>query len=324
MAFEYFSRRKVDIAVLEVGMGGRLDATNVVEPRISVITDISLDHQKFLGNTVTEIAKEKAGIIRPGGIVVTLPQQPQANDVIGNTILDLGARGVNAVPYVPPVSPASEGYLTEKSTTKGTKSTKEFFSRYRLQVMDKEILVETPLIGRHQLRNIALAIAAAEELRQQGFPVTPEAIERGIRETRWPGRFQVIPAHHGSPEIVLDVAHNPDGAWALRSTLSAVYEDRPFTLVFGAMLDKDVRQVTEILFPLAERVIATRADNPRAASPEQIREASGRVSVEFEDAPSVSSALARAKESASASGLVVVTGSIYLVGEAMRELGLRP
>jgi dihydrofolate synthase/folylpolyglutamate synthase len=330
IAFEYFSRRKVDIAVLEVGMGGRLDATNVVEPRISVITDISLDHQKFLGNTVTEIAREKAGIIRPNGVVVTLPQQPQANDVIGNTILDLGARGVNAVPYVPPVSPASENYLarTSKSLTaenaEGAEKTGEFLSRYRLQVMGKEILVETPLVGRHQLRNVALAIAAAEELAQQGFPVTPDAIERGIRETHWSGRFQVIPAHEGSPEIVFDVAHNPDGAWALRSTLSAVYADRSFTLVFGAMLDKDVRQVTEILFPIAEHVIAARADNPRAAAPQQIREASSRVSVEIEDAVSVSSALARAKALSGANGLVVVTGSIYLVGEAMRELGLRP
>src|SRR5882724_6170881 len=249
IAFEYFSRRKVGIAVLEVGMGGRLDATNVVEPRLSVITDISLDHQKFLGDTVAEIAAEKAGIIRPGGVVVTLPQQPQANDVIGNTILDLGARGVNAVPYVPPVSPASSEYLARMSkalTTEDTESTEEaqrFLSRYPLQVMGKEILVETPLVGRHQLRNIALAIAAAEELGRQGFPVTPQAIERGVRETHWPGRFQVIRAHHGSPEIVFDVAHNPDGAWALRSTLSAVYPDRPFTLVFAAMQDKDVRQV---------------------------------------------------------------------------------
>ena len=111
IGFEHFARRKVDIAVLEVGMGGRLDATNVIEPRVSVIADISLDHQKFLGDTVAEIAREKAGIIRPGGVVVTLPQQPQANDVIGNTILELDARGVNAVPYVPPVSPASEQYL---------------------------------------------------------------------------------------------------------------------------------------------------------------------------------------------------------------------
>ena len=327
IAFEYFSRRKIDIAVLEVGMGGRLDATNVVEPRISVITDISLDHQKFLGNTVTEIAREKAGIIRSGGVVVTLPQQPQANDVIGNAILDLGARGVNAVPFVPPVSPASEQYLarTSKSlTAENAEGTEKFVSRYPLQVMGKEILVETPLVGRHQLRNVALAIASAEELARQGFPVTPEAIERGIRETHWPGRFQVVPARDGSPEIVFDVAHNPDGAWALRSTLSNVYPDKPFTLVFGAMLDKDVRQVAEILFPIAERVIATRPENPRAASPEQIREAAGRISVEIEDAARVSSALARAKTLAGSDGLVVVTGSIYLVGEAMRELGLRP
>ncbi len=115
IAFEYFAREKVELAVLEVGMGGRLDATNVVEPRVSVITDISLDHQKFLGNTVGEIAREKVGIIRPGGAVVTLPQQPEANDVIGNTILDLGARAVNAVPYVPPVSPGSAQYLVPSS-----------------------------------------------------------------------------------------------------------------------------------------------------------------------------------------------------------------
>src|SRR5271168_796497 len=118
IAFEYFAQNKVEIAVLEVGMGGRLDATNVVEPRISVITDISLDHQKFLGNTVGEIAREKVGIIRAGGVVVTLPQQPEANDVIGNTILDLGARGVSAVQYVPPVSPGSGEYLLP--STEGT------------------------------------------------------------------------------------------------------------------------------------------------------------------------------------------------------------
>src|SRR6202158_1924777 len=111
IAFEYFAQNKVEIAVLEVGMGGRLDATNVIEPRVSVITDIALDHQKFLGNTVAEIAREKAGIVRSGGVVVTLPQSPQANDVIGNAILDLGAQGVNAVPYVPPVSPGSAEYL---------------------------------------------------------------------------------------------------------------------------------------------------------------------------------------------------------------------
>ncbi len=111
IAFAHFARERIEIAVLEVGMGGRLDATNVVEPLVSVIADISLDHQKFLGDTVGEIAREKVGIIRPGGVVVTLPQQPEANDVIGNTILDLGAHGVSAVQYVPPVSPGSAEYL---------------------------------------------------------------------------------------------------------------------------------------------------------------------------------------------------------------------
>src|SRR5216684_2343078 len=168
IAFEYFARRKVDIAVLEVGMGGRLDATNVIEPRVSVITDISLDHQKFLGDTVAEIAGEKAGIIRSGGVVVTLPQIAQANDVIGNAILDLDAKAVSAVQYVPPVSPASPQYWgpsTEQESfsdsaverrenpahgvSRGSgrgddpaqKGRKKLLSRYPLQVMGKDILV---------------------------------------------------------------------------------------------------------------------------------------------------------------------------------------
>ena len=316
IAFEYFSRKKVDIAVLEVGMGGRLDATNVIEPQISIITDISLDHQKFLGNTVTEIAREKAGIIRRGGAVVTLPQQPQANDVIGNTILDLEARAVNAVPYVPPVAPG-----TEYRVTSGGSGHAVF--RYPLEVMGKRILVETPLVGRHQLRNVALAIAAAEELSKRGFVITPESIERGIRETRWPGRFQVISSANCAPECVLDVAHNPAGAWALRSTLSAAYEDRPLTFVFGAMRDKAIDEIAEILFPLAERVIATRADNPRSATSEEIREAAVHTSVAVEEAPNVAAALERARIWAGSNGVVVVTGSIYIVGEAMQALGIR-
>jgi dihydrofolate synthase/folylpolyglutamate synthase len=316
IAFEYFSRRKVDIAVLEVGMGGRLDATNVVEPRVSVITDISLDHQKFLGNTVTEIAGEKAGIIRPGGVVVTLPQQPQANDVIGHTILELGARAVNAAPYVPPVSPASSKYLALSAQ-------KTAVSRYPLQVMGEQIMVETPLLGRHQLRNVALAIAAAEELGRQGFPVKASSIERGIRETHWPGRFQVIPAAASAPEYVFDVAHNPAGAWALRSTLSAGYPERPLTFVFGAMRDKAIGEMAEILFPLADRVIATRADNPRSASPEEIRAAASRTSTQIEEAAEVAAAVELARSSTQPNAVVVITGSIYIVGEAMRLLGAR-
>jgi len=308
IAFVHFAREQVQIAVLEVGMGGRLDATNVVEPLVSVIADISLDHQKFLGNTVGEIAREKVGIIRPGGVVVTLPQQPEANDVIGNTILDLGARGVSAVQYVPPVSPGNTEYLI----------------RYPLQIMGKQILVETPLVGRHQLRNVALAVATAEELsRHELAGITPESIERGIRQTRWPGRFQVVPSRAGWPEIVLDVAHNPAGAWALRSALSERYDNRPLVFVFGAMRDKAISEMTEILFPLAERVIATRPENPRSASPEEIQQAGSRTGAEMEAVTEVGAAMERARDSAGPDAIIVVTGSIYLVGEAMRILGVR-
>ncbi len=337
IAFAHFARQHVQIAVLEVGMGGRLDATNIVEPRVSVIADISLDHQQFLGNTVGEIAREKVGIIRPGGVVVTLPQQPEANDVIGNTILDLDARGVSAVQYVPPVSPGSSDY---SATSTGD----SIAWRYTLQVMGKQIQVESPLVGRHQLRNVALAIAAAEELRKQEFAgITAGAIERGIRETKWPGRFQVLPARQDFrrddsprevssrassaepswPEIVLDVAHNPAGAWALRSALSQRYGDRPLIFVFGAMRDKAISEMTEILFPLALRVIATRPNNPRAASPEEIKQAGSRTGAEIEMVDQVTVALGHARDGVVPDSVIVITGSIYLVGEAMQILNMR-
>ncbi len=342
MAFEYFARNRPEMVVLEVGMGGRLDATNVVEPRLSIITDISLDHQKYLGETVGEIAREKAGIIRPGGVVVTLPQLPEANDVIGNTILDAGARAVNAVPYVPPVSPGSAScmsceWATGESAVNGGQEA-GIRNRYPLEVMGTRILVESPLVGRHQLRNLALAIAAADELHNQGIvQIKPETIAQGIRETNWPGRFQVVPAAEDNPEYVLDVAHNPAGAWALRSTLSAVYQypgsgdlgnGREITMVFGVMRDKAVQEITEILFPIAGHVIVTHANNPRSASPDEIRQAAARVAAgsDIEEAEDVASALDRARavaEFAGPRGLVVVTGSIYIVGEAMRTLGVR-
>jgi len=335
MAFEYFATSKIDIAVLEVGMGGRLDATNVIEPVVSVITDISLDHEKFLGSTIGEIAREKAGIIHKNAVLITLPQSPEANNVIGNAVLERDARAVSAVPYVPPVSPKAENYFLRRPPT--AEDAKGTFSRYPLQVMGKQIQVETPLVGRHQLRNIALAVAAAVELIEHGFAITPDAIERGIRQTRWPGRFQVIPATADAPEFVLDVAHNPAGAWALRSTISSLYEERRIIFVFGAMRDKAIREITEILFPLAERVIATSADNPRSASPEEIQGSAERTGTEIELAGDVPSAIGRAinlalsdgsvratrdgqQPTAETNAVVVVTGSIYVVGEAMKTL----
>ena len=366
MAFLHFAGHAVDIAVLEVGMGGRLDATNVVEPLVSVITDISLDHQKFLGDTVREIAGEKAGIIRPRGTVVTLPQHPEANDVIGHTILERDARAVSAVPYVPPLAPGSpietchsdperaQRAAGEESAVSGNWKP-ETGNSYPLTVMTEEITVESPLVGRHQLRNTALAIAAAVELNHAGLRITPRDIERGIRETRWPGRFQVVtvprvsgldvsrvsgldfsradlrttaprasaPAE-GELTCVLDVAHNPAGAWALRAALSQRYQGRPLLFVFGAMRDKAIAEMSEILFTVAERVVATRAENPRSATPEEVRQAAARSGAEIEVAPTVSEALEIARRLAPENAAVVITGSIYVVGEAMQALGIAP
>jgi dihydrofolate synthase/folylpolyglutamate synthase len=317
MAFEYFASAGIELAVLEVGMGGRLDATNIVDPCVSVITDIDLDHQRFLGNTLPEIAREKAGILRPKGTVVLLPQHPQVNDTLGKAIMELDARAVSAVKHMPSLVPGADDFLNASSPPR---------SRFPLSVMGDEIVVDSPLPGRHQLRNLALAITAAEELNHCGFRITPRHVELGIRETHWPGRFQVIPATEDFPEAVLDVAHNPAGAWALRSALSNFYPDQPLTFVFGAMCDKAIAEIADILFPLADRVIATHAENPRAATPAEIRAAATHTGTEILSEESVAAALenARARVLAGRGGVVVITGSIYIVGEALGILARRP
>jgi dihydrofolate synthase / folylpolyglutamate synthase len=306
MMFEYFASAGVELAVLEVGMGGRLDATNIADPAISVITDIDLDHQQFLGNTLAEIAREKAGILRSNGVVVLLPQHPQVNDSLGNAIMECGARAISAVKHMPPMT-QSAGH-----------------NSFPLEVMGTEIQVDFPLQGRHQVRNLALAITAAERLHDFGFNIMPQHAEKGIRETRWRGRFEILPAEAGRPEIVLDVAHNPAGAWALRSALSTFYEDRQLTLVFGAMRDKAIQEIADILFPLAERVIATQSRNPRAATPHEIAEIAQRTQSHVVEEASVGAALQQAFQLAGDKGVVVITGSIYIVGEALEILSQVP
>jgi dihydrofolate synthase/folylpolyglutamate synthase len=305
MMFEYFASTAIELAVLEVGMGGRLDATNIADPCVSVITDIDFDHQKFLGNSLPEIAREKAGIMRSAGTVVLLPQHPQVNETLGYEIMERNARPVSAVKYMPPLVPGAD---------QGTGSVR---TQFALEVMGEEIQIQFPLAGRHQLRNLALAITAAEELKHCGFKILPAHVEEGVRNTNWPARFQIVPPAGGAPEIVLDVAHNPAAAWALRSALSTFYEDRPLTFIFGAMRDKAIGEIASILFPLAERVIATQADNPRAALPHEIAELGRPAQTEIVEEPSVAAALDRARALAGAKGVVVITGSIYIVGEAL-------
>jgi dihydrofolate synthase/folylpolyglutamate synthase len=302
-AFVAFAGAGIEIAVLEVGMGGRLDATNVVEPLISVITDIALDHMEYLGSTISAIAREKAGILRPNGTLVTLPQHPEANQSIGEVATALGARGVNAAIYLPFLDPTQAGA----------------HNRYPLTVLEETIEIDAPLEGAHQQRNLALAIAAAVELRNQhGYKIGAGEIARGIHATRWPGRFELVP-QPGRADVLLDVAHNPAGAWALRSALTHL-EPAPasMTLVFGCLRDKALDEMAQILFPVFDRVVLAAVDSPRAATMESLREAAATVQADALEATDPAAALEKAWEITPQEGLVVVAGSVYLVG-ALRK-----
>jgi dihydrofolate synthase/folylpolyglutamate synthase len=298
VGFLYFAERKVEIAVLEVGMGGRLDATNVVEPLVSAITDISLDHMEWLGETIAAIAREKAGILRRGGTMITLPQHPEANQVLGEVARELGVRGVSAVQYLPAI---------------------EANGIYRVEALGATVKVESPLTGAHQQRNVALAIAAAVELAtRHGFTVSVAAMEEGIRRTQWPGRLERIES--GGVAWILDVAHNPAGAWALRAGLRSILQGQgPKTLIFGCLRDKPLAEMAQILFPLFERVILTPLHAARAAAMEDLVAAAGSTGTPFLVAESVGDAVRLAKEHAGGEP-VVVSGSVYLVGEVRARL----
>jgi dihydrofolate synthase/folylpolyglutamate synthase len=304
LAFVAFADAQIDIAALEVGMGGRLDATNIVEPIVSVITDISLDHTEWLGTTISAIAREKAGILRENGVMVTLPQHPEANYVLGEVAMALNVRGINAAEYIP-----SRAINSESGR-----------NRYPIRVLDQEVEVDSPLAGQHQQRNLALAIAAAVELRNNhSYKLTPTDIEAGIRNTRWPGRIERFINAAGT-EILLDVGHNPAGAWALRAVLSAIETRRPKTLIFGCLRDKAIQEMAQILFPLFDHVLLTPVDSPRSANPEELAAAAQTTGVPFETVTDAHQALRQAQELTPASGLIVGTGSVYLVGGLRAEL----
>ncbi len=308
LAFEAFAEAHVDVAVLEVGMGGRLDATNIVEPLVSVITDISLDHMEWLGDTIPEIAREKAGILRRNGVLVTLPQHPQANQAIGEVAMELDVRGVNAAEYIPGVQRSA--FAAQRP---------ELRNDYSLGVMGETLRIDSPLAGEHQRRNIALAIATAVELsNHHSFTITPAQIADGIRRTRWPGRLERI-AVPGRQHVWMDVAHNPAGAWALRAALSAMREKPGWAahgnnvLIFGCMKDKAYEEMAQILFPLFDRIVVTPVASPRSATTEELMRAAAKTGVPAIAARDGREALELAWKESNAP--VVVAGSVYLVGE---------
>ena len=296
LGFLAFTEKGIDIAVLEVGMGGRLDATNIVEPLVSVITDISLDHMEWLGNTITEISREKAGILRQNGVLVTLPQHPEANQSIGEAAVALGVRGVNAAEYIP---------------ARGTDE-----SAYSLSVLGETVEIASPLTGAHQQRNVALAIATAVEISNyHGYKLSARHIAEGVRVTRWPGRFERF-HRAGRADVILDVGHNPAGAWALRSALSRLEPTpRTMTMVFGCLKDKALDEMAQILFPLFSTIVLTEVSSPRTAALAQLRAAADATGAKARTAANPQQALTEALALTPADGVVVVAGSVYLVGE---------
>ena len=329
----------IDIAVLEVGLGGRLDATNIVEPLLSIITDIALDHQDYLGDTIAEITREKAGILRPNGTLITLPQHPEANQAIGEAAATLNLRALSAASFVPHAPPRSSQPSGDALSSMGEEQRESPLSRNRYTVtLDGEPLeVDSPLAGHHQQRNIALAIAAARELRNRNghksngdnkesnyssYKISNSSIETGIRRTVWPGRLEFLTFPHG-PSLLLDVAHNPAGAWTLRAAIAQLPEAVPRTLLFSCLRDKDLREMSQILFPLfdssADRpydhLLFAPIDNPRAAGLEDLLAAAEALGIPAQSAPNLEAALAQARAITPSNGIILATGSVYLVGE---------
>jgi dihydrofolate synthase/folylpolyglutamate synthase len=358
VAFTYFAEQKIDIAVLEVGLGGRLDATNIVEPLISILTDIALDHQDYLGDTITAIAREKAGILRPNGLLVTLPQHPEANQAIGEAAATLDLKAFNAADLIPhtPSRPASSISIESSSRPeaqperRGPRISPEAQqhpqealrpNHYTLTLENEPLEVDSPLSGEHQRRNLALAITAASVLRnlssyksttrnQISYKISNTAIEEGIRNTNWPGRLELL-HFEASPDLLLDVAHNPAGAWTLRAALAQLPEDRPRTLLFSCLRDKNLEEMSRILFPLFDasadadpdrrhdHIVFAPIDNPRAASVEDLLAAAHKLSIPAHAAPHMAAALAQAQAITPPDGLIIATGSVYLIGE-IRQL----
>jgi len=324
VSFCYFAEQHIQLAIVEVGLGGRLDATNVLEPLVSVITDIGMDHMDYLGNTLTLIATEKAGILRENGILVTLSQHPEANAAIGEAAMSKNVRGVDASRCLP-------GTRLEPGTSAAGSLLPR--NKYSLSIDGAALQVDSPLSGQHQQRNLALAIATAVELRtNHGFNIPNEAIETGIRNTNWPGRLEWIPSHHGHAPLLLDVAHNPAGAWSLRAALSQLPSNLPRTLLFSCLADKAIDEMAQVLLPLFDstsgdpdrahdHVVLAPIQNPRAATVDELLAAAHKLDVPAHAAPHVPGALAQAQSITPPNGVIVATGSIFLIGE-LRSLAL--
>jgi dihydrofolate synthase/folylpolyglutamate synthase len=298
MAFECFARERVEFGVFEVGLGGRLDATNILHPVISIITRIDFDHENFLGHSLREIAAEKAGILKPGIPVVLAEQHPEAREVILARAKDL---------QCPVIEPASLFHVEEEFLQGG-------FVRARVtETASGAVFDLAPsLSGRFQLQNALNALAAARFLQSRGFRISGDAMTLGIANTVWPGRLEKLQSH---PDIYLDGAHNPSAARELVTFLEQNFAGRRIWLIYAALRDKAVDEVAGILFSRAEEVIFTAPHTSRAISAAQLAEIAGHHAPHFSVIPDAEKALDYALAKAAPEDTVFITGSLYLIGQ---------
>ena len=302
LAFAYFGQKGVDFQVLEVGMGGKFDATNVIIPEVCIITPIGFDHMDVLGDTLAEIAAEKVGIIKPGSTVVASPQPEEVAEVIREACRLCGAQLFT---------------VGSEVTWQGLGFD---LSRQLLRVQGRKdsYQLSLPLLGEHQLGNAATAVAALEVLADKDFHISREGITGGLGRVSWPGRFQILSRH---PLVVVDGAHNVDAARSLRQSIEQYFDFDQAILVIGASCDKDIAGLVLELSPLFDKVIATRSRHPRAMAPALLTAEFARHGVKTQTAGDVPSALSQALALAGDRDLVCVAGSLFVVAEAMEQLG---
>jgi len=297
MAFLHFRELKVDLAILETGMGGRLDATNVIDPMLSLITPISLEHQQYLGHTLIQIAGEKAGIIKPGRPLLTSATQPRVLSLFRKRCEEL----------------SSPFYVWKKDFTAREVGHRAILFKGRSHQWKD---LRLGMAGEHQVVNASLALAAAEVLMESGFPIEEKHIRSGLREAKWPGRLEWIE----KLRILLDGAHNPAATRVLRKALREGFPRRRLILVIGIMADKEIPRMMADLVPLADLVILTRPRMDRAAPLDLLREQAAPFLKPMAEIADVGQALDHALTQAGGEDLVLVSGSLFTVGEARAHL----
>ncbi len=301
IAFLWFARQKVDIAVIEVGLGGRLDATNVVDPLVAVITSLSMDHMAVLGDTLEKIAYEKAGIIKPGRPVVLAPQKEEARQVIQKIAKE---RQSDLVEVGKDYRYEAQSHSLEGQTFQVWQDGTQPAAQLRI-----------PLLGMHQVENGATAFAALQMVRQNGLKVSEEAIQTGFASVFWPGRFEVL---RRDPPVVIDSAHNRDSARRLRQALDDYLPGRPLVMLFGASEDKDIEGMFSELMPSVTYLIATQSIHPRATEAEKLVELAKQHGKPGEVVLPVEKALEVALKQAGKEAVLLATGSLF-VAAAVRD-----